>query len=116
MYSRCAFLCLNAAPLIPPPSRSEWDTCATHVIVEEAGGFVLRCDSSGEQGMAGVSLLLQGAARASTAATPAAAAAVAVESGLDDLHLSYNKAQLSSPHCFFLGNCSARSTTQDMGI
>lgn len=98
-------------PFQSPLSRSEWDTCATHVIVEEAGGYVLRCNSVGEQGMAGVSLLLQGAARPSTAA----AAVVAVESRLD-LYLSYNKKQLSSPHCFFLGNCSAPSTTQDMGI
>ena len=104
-----AFPCRNAAPL---PSCSEWDTCATHVIVEEAGGFVLRCDGSGEQGMAGVSLLVQGAARSSTAA---AAVSVAAESRPGDLHLSYNKIQLSSPHCVFLGNCSAKSTTQGMG-
>ncbi|CAM9306722.1 unnamed protein product [Laminaria digitata] len=102
-------------------STSEWDTCATHVIVEEAGGSVLRYDGSGEQGMAGVSLLLQQAAvrraliaaAAATAVTTAAAAAAAVaaEPPVDEIQLSYNKIQLSSPHCVFLGNCSTPSTT-----
>lgn len=80
------------------PSRSEWDTCATHVIVEEAGGFVLRYDGSGERGMAGIAPLLEGAAGASEDAEG---------SRVGDLRLSYNKSDLSSPHCLFLGRCEA---------
>lgn len=78
---------------------SEWDTCATHVIVEQAGGTVLRYDGSGERGLADIALLLEGTAEGSTDAGG---------SCFGDLRLAYNKADLSSPYCLFLGNCTAR--------
>lgn len=79
--------------------RSEWDTCAAQIIVEEAGGSVIRYENPETQGMPGVSLLLGGLAGA------------AVDQGAacrSELRLSYNKEDLSSPHCLFLGGCSGR--------
>lgn len=78
------------------PTR--WDTCAPQIIVEEAGGVVLPFSGSGEGGMEDVAALLL--AR-DTAGTPPSSSSVG-----GDLRLSYNKADLSSPPCLFLGRCS----------
>ncbi|CAN0224105.1 unnamed protein product [Ectocarpus sp. 12 AP-2014] len=97
---------------------SEWDTCAPQVLVEEAGGVVLPLDGTGDVGMADVAALhlLLRVEKAPAAAADSAESAVAggdasvgtksspTRSG--ELHLSYNKADLSSPRCVFLGRCT----------
>lgn len=103
----------------------EWDTCAPQIIVEEAGGSVLRYDGSGEGGMSEVAALLRASgekdaktAPAGTASAGGGGAGAAVGEGKRSespasstpdsrLVLSYNKADLSSPRCMFLGRCSA---------
>lgn len=99
-------------------STSEWDTCAPQVLVEEAGGVVLPLDGTGEVGMADVAALLlllraenAPAAAASSAESAAAGGEASVgtkasPTGSGELRLSYNKADLSSPRCVFLGRCT----------
>lgn len=82
------------------PTR--WDTCAPQIIVEEAGGVVLSFSGSGEGGMADVEALLL--SRDATGTSPSSSSVGG------DLRLSYNKPDLLSPHCLFLGGCS---TSQD---
>lgn len=77
------------------PTR--WDTCAPQIIVEEAGGVVLPFSGSGEGGMADAEALLRSRDAAGTLPSSSVGG---------DLHLSYNKADLSSPNCLFLGRCS----------
>lgn len=110
-------------------STSEWDTCAPHIIVEEAGGTVLPYDGLGSAGMAGVAELLlsrdaaaaraaaataaaAGDASTSTAGASAGAAALGDAGGASPsssrvdnslLSISYNKPDLLSPPCVYLG-------------
>ena len=79
------------------PTR--WDTCAPQIIVEEAGGIVLPFSGSGEGGMADVEALLLSRDKAGEQRSSP------IVGG--DLRLSYNKEDLSSPNCLFLGRCSA---------
>lgn len=85
----------TAAVLCSDSTR--WDTCAPHVIVEEAGGSVFPLEASGEGGMAHVAALL--ASRNLEGASPSSTLG-------DALRLSYNKPDLSSPCCVFVGRCS----------
>ncbi|CAN0310262.1 unnamed protein product, partial [Ectocarpus fasciculatus] len=105
-------------------STSEWDTCAPQVLVEEAGGVVLPLDGTGEVGMTEVAALLLMRAESAPAAAAASAESAAASGGASggtkasptgggggghggsDLRLSYNKADLSSPQCVFLGRCT----------
>ncbi|CAM9537042.1 unnamed protein product, partial [Sphacelaria rigidula] len=83
---------------------SEWDTCATHAIIEEAGGAVLRYDGVGDGGMADIASALQHEKRAATAES---ARQCDRSSGFGgDLRLCYNKPSLSSPQCLFIGRCT----------
>lgn len=102
------FSCRNAPPfypfnlMLPISTFSEWDTCAGHVIVEESGGAIIRCTGVFERGMADVATLLQRAASCTaTTVRPA-------EDQCLDLRVVYNKEDLASPRCIFLGSCDAR--------
>lgn len=98
---------VTAAPTSTPMfhvDQTRWDTCAPQIIVEEAGGVVLPFSGSGEGGMADVEALLLSR---DAGGTPPSSSSVG-----GDLRLSYNKPDLASPHCLFLGRYSSSSTKQ----
>lgn len=89
-------------------SDSEWDTCAPHVIVEQAGGYVLSYEGSGERGIADVVPLLRQDAVSGGGGDGGDSRDDARTPRLDAARLSYNKEDLSSPRCLFVGNCTTK--------
>lgn len=83
---------------------SEWDTCATHAIIEEAGGAAVRYDGTGDRGMADVVSSLRDEKKAATAESEQRCDGASGFGG--DLRLRYNKQSLSSPQCLFIGRCT----------
>lgn len=97
MVAAVVVVCSAVLTYILCSVSTRWDTCAPHVIVEEAGGSVFPFDASGEGGMANVAALL--ASKNAGGASPSSSLG-------DVLRLAYNKPDLSSPSCVFLGRCS----------
>ncbi|CAM9741157.1 unnamed protein product [Ascophyllum nodosum] len=87
---------------------SEWDTCASHIIVKESGGALVRCTGSFERGMTDIAPFLQRAANVTSTSTAAQGDTVHERSyTVHDLRVVYNKPDLASPRCIFLGSCDA---------
>lgn len=88
--------CNSAASSVRPSRRfrrSEWDTCATQVIVEEAGGSVVRFEGEETRGLMGAGALQQ-------PVTDSNGQERNIES---KFKLGYNKENLANPSCLFLG-------------
>lgn len=70
--------------------------------MEESGGAIIQCTGPLERGM-DIRILLQRAAASGTVSVGR------VEDQYIDLRVVYNKEDLASPRCIFLGRCDARS-------